>query len=78
MDGGLVMMNAASGVYLSLNGTGERIWQVLEQASNLSGVCAALAAEYEAPMGMITGQVTAFLQKLHQYDAVQLEAAVTA
>ena len=42
-----VILDLASGTYFGLDGTGTRIWQLLEQGTTLREVCEAMLADYD-------------------------------
>jgi hypothetical protein len=49
LDGEAVLLNLASGMYFGLDGTGTRIWQLIDQHGQLADVLAALCEEFDAP-----------------------------
>ena len=48
LDGEGVILNLTSGIYFGLDGTGTRMWQLIEEHGRLSVVLSALCDEYEA------------------------------
>jgi hypothetical protein len=74
----LVMMSADSRAYLSLSGSGGRIWELLEEPRTLAGLCAALAAEYDAGSDQIRDEITAFLERLELQNAIELHPPAVA
>jgi hypothetical protein len=74
----LMMMSADSSAYLSLSGSGGRIWELLEQPQTLASLCQALAAEYLVDPADIRGQVQAFLERLRFQHAIELLPSIVA
>jgi hypothetical protein len=68
----LVMMSADNRAYLSLSGSGGRIWELLEEPRTLAGLCEALASEYDAEPNQLCDEVTAFLERLELQNAIEL------
>jgi Coenzyme PQQ synthesis protein D (PqqD) len=74
----LMMMSADSSAYLSLAGSGGRIWELLEKPRTLAGLCEALAAEYKVQPSEIRDEVLVFLEGLHLQHAIQLHPSALA
>ena len=67
------MMNAASRFYLSLTGSGGRIWELLAEPCTVDQLCAWLSSEYAVPAPGIRPEVVAFLGRLRQLDAIDVD-----
>ena len=67
----LMMMSADSSAYLSLSGSGGRIWDLLEEPRTLTGLCEALVAEYDVDPAKAREEVLAFLERLREQNAIQ-------
>jgi len=67
----LMMMSADSSAYLSLSGTGGRIWELLEEPRTLSSLCEALAKEYDVQPVEMRGEVEGFLERLREQHAIE-------
>ena len=65
-----VMMSADTGTCISLSETGGRIWELLEQPRDVTGLCHELAEEYEADPAVLRGDVVGFLQHLRDEQAI--------
>jgi Coenzyme PQQ synthesis protein D (PqqD) len=74
----LMMMSADSSAYLSLSGTGGRIWELLEEPRTLNGLCEALAAEYDVQPAEVRGEVEGFLERLQEQHAIEIHPAALA
>ena len=74
----LMMMSADSSAYLSLSGSGGRIWELLEEPRTLAGLCEALATEYAVQPAEVRDEVLAFLERLQSQNAIQLHPAPVA
>lgn len=65
LDGEVVMMNAESGMYFSLqNEVAQAIWANLEEGGTLEGLINAIEAEFEVDRAACTEDVTGFVQEL--------------
>ncbi len=71
--GQLMMMSADSSAYLSLSGSGGRIWELLEEPRTLASLCEALAAEYAVEPAEIRDQVRVFLERLQVQHAIKVD-----
>ncbi len=67
-----VMMSADTGTCISLSETGGRIWELIERPRDVAGLCHELADEYEADPAVLRGDVVAFLEHLHNEQAVTI------
>jgi hypothetical protein len=74
----LMMMSADSSAYLSLSGSGGRIWELLEEPRTLAGLCEALAAEYDVQPAEVRDEVLAFLERLQLQNAIQIHPSALA
>ena len=66
------MMSADTGTCISLSETGGRIWELIEQPRDVTGLCRELAEEYEADPAVLRGDVVAFLQHLENERAITI------
>jgi hypothetical protein len=74
----LMMMSADSSAYLSLSGSGGRIWELLEEPRTVDGLCQALAAEYKGEPAQVRDEVLAFLERLQEQHAIEFHPAALA
>lgn len=64
IDGEAVLMHVDRGQYYGLAKTAKAIWDELEQPRPVAALCAALAARYSAPAGVIEADVMRFLGEM--------------
>ena len=74
----LMMMSADSSAYLSLSGSGGRIWQLLAEPRTVDGLCEALAADYDVQPVEVRGEVLGFLERLQEQHAIEFHPAALA
>lgn len=72
IDDDLVMMSSDSRYYLSLSGSGGRIWELLERPQSPSQLCEALAREFEITPDAARPEVLAFLDRLAERKAIDV------
>lgn len=56
---------------ITLNETGEFLWDALEKAENESALAAMLAAEYDVDMATTEADTKVFLQKLKELGIIE-------
>lgn len=71
-DQDTALFDAANGSYLGLEGTANRIWQLLEAPITLDAICAVLISEYEVEPETCRQQTQGFLQDLSQRQLVAI------
>ncbi|MBX9797088.1 PqqD family protein [Sphingomonas sp.] len=71
----VMMMSAASGVYMGLDAIAARIWDLLEEPSDIDSLCARLVGEFEVEPDECRRDVEAFLDDLARQGAVTLAGA---
>ena len=64
LDGETVMMSMESGSYYSLNLTGGRVWDLLDQPKTVAEICHAMLEEYNVTADECQSEVTRFLGEL--------------
>lgn len=74
VDNELVLMDVEHGSYYGLNAVGADIWQRLEGAVTVAGLCAALSREYDADMDTISREVLALLERLAAEGLVEIKS----
>ena len=72
VDGETVMMSVETGKYHSLNDTGKRIWELLEQPIRLKEICSNLQNEYHIDPAQLTQETIAFLQQLLERNVIKI------
>lgn len=71
MDGEKVMLSIDKGKYYNLGDVGGRIWELMEQPTQLSQMIGILMAEYEVEQSECERQVFAFIELLSKEGLVQ-------
>jgi hypothetical protein len=66
LDGEAVLLHLASGMYFGLDGTGTRMWQLIEQHGRLTAVLAALCEEFDAPREAIERDLLSLASELSE------------
>ena len=64
MNGSAVMMDIMSGKYYNLGEVGGRIWELLEDPTDLGTLIGKLTAEYDVSADRCRGDTLPFLEKL--------------
>ncbi len=64
VDKDMIILNMATNHYVALDEIGQRIWDLIENPTQVSAVCAQLASEYSGDAEQINADVLAFLSEL--------------
>lgn len=64
VDDELILVQAATGAFFSLKGTGLAIWHALDQAGSLNDLASRLAREYAVEEAQCLGEVRQFADQL--------------
>lgn len=72
VDGETVMMNIETGKYTSLNGTGGRIWELIENPIELNAVCAQLLIEFDVEKLLCENEVLTFVNSLEENKLINI------
>jgi hypothetical protein len=75
VQGEVVILDQDGGLILGLNGTGARVWGLLDGARPLADIAAELAAVHELPSSQIESDVLAFARELLERGLVEVIAA---
>ena len=60
----IMMMSISKGKYFSLAKTAQRIWELIETPTPVSGIVDALTEEYQVPRDQCSAEVHAFVGEL--------------
>lgn len=71
-NGEAVLMHMGTANYFTLNSTGCRIWQLLEDAPSLAAVSEQLVAEYEVTPSQAEASVLALVKQLATQQLIEL------
>jgi hypothetical protein len=72
VDGTVVMMSIDQGMYFGLEGTGPRIWALLEQPRSVAQLCGALMDEFDIDADACRQEVIGFLEELRASKLVRV------
>jgi hypothetical protein len=72
VDRSVVMMSLAQGMYYGLEGSGPRIWALLERPTTVEDVCRALTREFDIDPEVCFQDVRAFLEELHEAKLIEI------
>lgn len=80
VDRTVVMMSIDQGMYFGLEGTGPRIWALLDQPRSVGSVCDALISEFDVDAEECRREVIDFLEELRRAQLIRVhdEAAGSA
>lgn len=78
VDGEIVMMDAAKGVYFGLNDIASDVWRRLSEPVSPAALIAALAEAYEGEAGEIRRDVLALLGQLAEQGLIQIDSPLAA
>ncbi|WP_404366776.1 PqqD family peptide modification chaperone [Sphingomonas sp. MMS24-J45] len=67
----IVMMSAEQGKYIGLNDVGARVWELIETPQTIDALVAALLEEFDVTPEVCHDEVTAFIEKLRENNAVE-------
>ena len=70
LSGAIVMMNIESGNYFDLDGTGARIWSLIESPRTVGDLCDELMVEFDVDRETCLSQVIEFIGELSANNLV--------
>ena len=74
----LLVLNAASGFYYGLNPLGKRIWQLIQEPTEVGAVRDQLLKEFDVDRERCVGELKVFLQDMAQNGLVEVKGAPAA
>jgi hypothetical protein len=69
----MVVLNLQTGIYHSLNPTGGRMFEVLEQTGTIREAAAQVAKEYERPLDEVERDLTDFCAQLLERGLIEVD-----
>jgi len=72
IDGEVVLMSVADGMYFGLDTVGSEVWRQLEQPVKIADLCVSLAERYEAEPNVIEYDVLELVTKLYERQLVEV------
>ena len=76
LDGEAVLLNLKTGTYFSLNPSGSRIWQLIEQLGELTSVRDAMLREFEVRPECLDADLESLLKELEQRGLISRAASL--
>jgi len=73
VDRTVVMMSVDQGMYFGLEGTGPRIWALLERPRSVRELCDALVGEFAVDPELCRREVCTFLEELRRAQLVRFD-----
>ena len=73
LDGEMVLLNLATGVYFGLDPVGTRIWTLIEAQRSSDEIVEMLTAEYEVDADTLDADLTRFLLTLRDNELVDVD-----
>lgn len=74
LDGSVMLMSVSNGEYYSLNGAGNRIWEIIGKPATLESIIACLVEEYEVDAQVAERETRIFLGELAAKGLVRVLA----
>jgi len=74
VDDQLVMMSVEQGTYVGLSEVGARIWELIDEPSDVDAVCARLLQEYQVDPETCRAEVLAFVSEMQAQGAIETQA----
>jgi hypothetical protein len=68
----IVILNLRDGVYYSVENTGARVWQLVQERTTVQAVCDAIASEYEVPAAVCEEDVRSLIRTLAARGLVEV------
>lgn len=76
VDGEMVLLNLASGIYFGLDPVGSRVWARLSDSpAGLSDLADVVEAEFDAPRDVIEQDLVLLLDELAEKGLIEVEPA---
>ena len=76
--GELLILQTASGVYYGLDDVGKRVWSLMNEPRQVSGIRDALVAEYNVDRETCTRDLLAHLERLASKRLIEVNSAALA
>lgn len=69
----IMLMSVSRGQYLGMNAVGARIWELIEQPTEVRAICATLVREYDVTPEDCSAQVEACLDDMEMQRLVAID-----
>ena len=77
LNGEAVVLNLKTGTYFSLNPSGSRIWQLIEELGELTSVRDAMLREFEVRPERLDADLESLLEELEQRGLISRAASLS-
>ncbi|HVL68891.1 MAG TPA: PqqD family protein [Vicinamibacterales bacterium] len=74
VDGEMVLLNARTGVYYSLDSVGARFWVLVGEGRTLGGIMSALLTEYDVESAVLRSDLEALISDLQENALLRVSA----
>jgi hypothetical protein len=74
----LLVLNAASGFYYGLSPLGKRIWQLIQEPTQVSAIRDRLLKEYDVDSDRCVNDLKTFLQEMAENGLIEVKGAPAA
>ena len=71
MGGETAILNSTSGIYFGLNGTGVRVWDLIQQPRSVKDILAVLLEEYDVEPAQCERDLLALLKQLSEKSLIE-------
>jgi hypothetical protein len=78
IDDEIVMMSVENDMYYGMDIVGSRVWELLAHPQSVANVCEALMAEFDVDQETCHREVLAFVEKLYEYQVIQIVPSAAA
>jgi hypothetical protein len=78
MQGELLILQTASGVYYGLDPIGKLVWSLMAEPKRVGGIRDVLLAEYEVDRGTCTRDLLVLLEELARKQLIEVRSAPVA
>src|SRR5919204_4058973 len=72
LEGEMVLLNLATGIYFGLDSVGTRIWGLIDGHRSADEIVSAVTAEYDVDAETCTADLARFFQALQDNELVEL------
>ena len=71
LEGEMVLLNLATGVYFGLDPVGTRIWELIDRGRSTEQIVGALTAEYDVDAETCRADLAGFLRTLRDNELIE-------
>jgi hypothetical protein len=78
IDDEIVMMSVENEMYYGMDIVGSRVWELLAHPRSVANVCEVLMTEFDVDQETCHREVLAFVEKLYEYQVIQIVPSAAA